>query len=256
MGVLCGNLGRDRVTYLDRPYRPVLSMMPTKYEDIWTAAKGFYKLEPIVADGGELIIYAPHITQVSVMHPIITKIGYHNRDYFLGRGTSSVTGLGATPLTQHIGAARVGGIPSMASKTESPSPLRRAYFVHGEIYAESASPFPFTPTPPPMSPNTDVLEHLGPTLREWISTWQSTDRGGCIVVMARSSRSQPDLTALSQGPGHHMRTIRHPIHRVIAEVPHDAQGVRDALTERLNPEQNPSARLDRPSTRAPRVSDV
>jgi len=59
-------------------------MMPTKYEDIWTAAKGFYKLEPIVADGGELIIYAPHITQVSVMHPIITKIGYRNRDNFLG----------------------------------------------------------------------------------------------------------------------------------------------------------------------------
>jgi lactate racemase len=60
-------------------------MMPTKYEDIWTVAKGFYKLEPIVADGGKLIIYAPHITQVSVMHPIITKIGYHNRDYFLGQ---------------------------------------------------------------------------------------------------------------------------------------------------------------------------
>jgi lactate racemase len=38
----------------------VLSMMPTKYEDIWTAAKGLYKLEPIIADGGELIIYAPH----------------------------------------------------------------------------------------------------------------------------------------------------------------------------------------------------
>jgi hypothetical protein len=60
VGVLCGNLGRDRVTYLDRPYEPVLSMMPTKYEDIWTAAKGLYKLEPIIADGGELIIYAPH----------------------------------------------------------------------------------------------------------------------------------------------------------------------------------------------------
>jgi lactate racemase len=85
VGVLFGDLGRDRVAYLDRPYRPVLSMMPTKYEDIWTAAKGFCKLEPIVADGGELIIYAPHITQVSVMHPIITKIGYHNQDYFLGQ---------------------------------------------------------------------------------------------------------------------------------------------------------------------------
>ena len=57
--------------------------MPTKYEDIWTAAKGFYKLETIVADGGELIIYAPHITQVSVMHPNILEIGYHNRDYFV-----------------------------------------------------------------------------------------------------------------------------------------------------------------------------
>ncbi|HEU5486398.1 MAG TPA: lactate racemase domain-containing protein [Microlunatus sp.] len=73
------------VTYLDRPYRRVLSIMPTKYEDIWTAAKGFYKLEPIVADGGEVIIYAPHITEVSVMHPQITEIGYHCRDYFLGQ---------------------------------------------------------------------------------------------------------------------------------------------------------------------------
>ncbi len=73
------------VSYLDRPYRRVLSVMPTKYADIWTAAKGFYKLEPIVADGGELIIYAPHIDTVSVMHPHISEIGYHNRDYFLGQ---------------------------------------------------------------------------------------------------------------------------------------------------------------------------
>jgi lactate racemase len=73
------------VNYLDRAYPRVLSIMPTKYLDIWTAAKGFYKLEPIVADGGELIIYAPHITQVSVMHPHILEIGYHNRDYFLGQ---------------------------------------------------------------------------------------------------------------------------------------------------------------------------
>jgi lactate racemase len=76
---------QTHVTYLDHPVRRVLSIMPTKYQDIWTAAKGFYKLEPIVADGGEVIIYAPHITQISVMHPSITKIGYHNRDYFLGQ---------------------------------------------------------------------------------------------------------------------------------------------------------------------------
>jgi lactate racemase len=76
---------QTHVTYFDQPVRRVLSIMPTKYEDIWTAAKGFYKLEPIVADGGEVIIYAPHITQISVMHPSISEIGYHNRDYFLGQ---------------------------------------------------------------------------------------------------------------------------------------------------------------------------
>ncbi|MGI8458583.1 MAG: lactate racemase domain-containing protein [Propionibacteriaceae bacterium] len=73
------------VSYRETPVRRVLSIMPTKYEDIWTAAKGFYKLEPIVADGGEVIIYAPHITEISVMHPHMAEIGYHNRDYFLGQ---------------------------------------------------------------------------------------------------------------------------------------------------------------------------
>ena len=76
---------QTHVSYFDQPVRRVLSIMPAKYEDIWTAAKGFYKLEPIVADGGEVIIYAPHITQISVMHPSISEIGYHNRDYFLGQ---------------------------------------------------------------------------------------------------------------------------------------------------------------------------
>ncbi|HYP46029.1 MAG TPA: lactate racemase domain-containing protein [Propionibacteriaceae bacterium] len=73
------------VSYREAPVRRVVSIMPTKYEDMWTAAKGFYKLEPIVADGGEVIIYAPHITEISIMHPQITEIGYHNRDYFLGQ---------------------------------------------------------------------------------------------------------------------------------------------------------------------------
>jgi nickel-dependent lactate racemase len=53
------------------------------YADIWTGAKGFYKLEPVVADGGEVILYAPHITQISAMHPEIAEIGYHCRDYFV-----------------------------------------------------------------------------------------------------------------------------------------------------------------------------
>jgi nickel-dependent lactate racemase len=71
------------VTYLDAPVRRVLSLVPQMYADIWTGAKGFYKVEPVVADGGEVILYAPHITELSVMHPEIGDIGYHCRDYFV-----------------------------------------------------------------------------------------------------------------------------------------------------------------------------
>ena len=73
------------VRYLDAPVRRVLSLIPRKYEDMWTGAKGFYKVEPIVADGGQVVIYAPHIREVSAMHPHIVEIGYHCRDYFVGQ---------------------------------------------------------------------------------------------------------------------------------------------------------------------------
>ena len=71
------------IRYLQAPVRRVVSVIPTKYQDMWTGAKGFYKVEPVVADGGQVIIYAPHIRELSVMHPEIATIGYHNRDYFV-----------------------------------------------------------------------------------------------------------------------------------------------------------------------------
>ncbi len=72
------------IIYKDRPYHSVLSRAPEMYDDLWTGGKCMYKLEPVVADGGELIIYAPHITEVSVTHgKIIEQIGYHVRDYYL-----------------------------------------------------------------------------------------------------------------------------------------------------------------------------
>jgi len=76
---------QTHVRYLEKPVRRVVSVMPSRYQDIWTAAKGFYKLEPVVADGGEVILYAPHITQLAAMHPEIEQIGYHCRDYFLAQ---------------------------------------------------------------------------------------------------------------------------------------------------------------------------
>jgi nickel-dependent lactate racemase len=74
------------IVWVDCPFSRVLSVMPGMYDDLWTAAKGMYKLEPAVADGGEIVIYAPHITEVSYTHgQVIDEIGYHCRDYFLAQ---------------------------------------------------------------------------------------------------------------------------------------------------------------------------
>ena len=72
------------IVYKDRPFEKVLSCAPPMYNDMWVGGKCTYKLEPVVAEGGELIIYAPHIKEVSVTHgAAIQRIGYHVRDYFL-----------------------------------------------------------------------------------------------------------------------------------------------------------------------------
>ena len=73
---------RTHITWLDRPYPRIVSKVPEMYEDLWTGAKGVYKMEPVCADGGEIIVYAPHITQISEMHPGIGEIGYHCIEYF------------------------------------------------------------------------------------------------------------------------------------------------------------------------------
>jgi len=73
----------SHVVYLDRPAQRVLSLVAPRYDDLWTGAKGFYKVEPVVADGGEVVLHAPHITRIAAMHPALDELGYHCRDYFL-----------------------------------------------------------------------------------------------------------------------------------------------------------------------------
>ena len=75
---------RLNITYVDHPFRRVLSAPAAMYDDLWTAAKAMYKTEPVIADGGEVIIYAPHITEVSYTHGrLLDEVGYHVRDYFV-----------------------------------------------------------------------------------------------------------------------------------------------------------------------------
>ena len=76
---------RTHVVYLDAPVRRVVSLVAPRYADLWTGAKGFYKVEPVVADGGEVILHAPHISEIAPMHPGLLDIGYHCRDYFVAQ---------------------------------------------------------------------------------------------------------------------------------------------------------------------------
>jgi nickel-dependent lactate racemase len=96
-GMFCGDVhdawrqaatlsSRRHVLWVDKPYERVLAIMPRMYDDLWTAAKGMYKIEPAVADGGEVVIYAPHVTEVSYVHgELLDEVGYHCRDYFLAQ---------------------------------------------------------------------------------------------------------------------------------------------------------------------------
>jgi nickel-dependent lactate racemase len=69
-----------------QPFKQVLSMPAPLYDELWTAAKAMYKTEPVIADGGEVIIYAPHIAEISRTHgTLIRQVGYHVRDYFTGQ---------------------------------------------------------------------------------------------------------------------------------------------------------------------------
>jgi nickel-dependent lactate racemase len=74
------------IVYVQKPFRRVLSVMPRLYDDLWTAGKGMYKMEPAVADSGEVVIFAPHVNEISYTHgKLIDVIGYHCRDYFLAQ---------------------------------------------------------------------------------------------------------------------------------------------------------------------------
>lgn len=72
------------ILWVDKPFRRVLSVAPPMYDELWTAAKAMYKLEPAIMDGGEVIVYAPELGVVSHVHgKYIYEAGYHVRDFYL-----------------------------------------------------------------------------------------------------------------------------------------------------------------------------
>ncbi len=65
------------IKYIGRRYRRVVALLDRHYDELWVGGKASYKLGSIIEEGGELIIYAPHLTQLSATHGrLIEKYGY------------------------------------------------------------------------------------------------------------------------------------------------------------------------------------
>jgi nickel-dependent lactate racemase len=65
------------IRYTGRKYRTVVALLDPHYDEMWVGGKASYKLGAVIEDGGELIIYAPHLTKLSETHgALIEKYGY------------------------------------------------------------------------------------------------------------------------------------------------------------------------------------
>ena len=65
------------IRYTGRKYKRVVAMLDPHYDELWVGGKASYKLGAIIEEGGELIIYAPHLTKLSETHgALIEKYGY------------------------------------------------------------------------------------------------------------------------------------------------------------------------------------
>ena len=68
---------RIHIRYTDRKYKRVVALLDPHYDELWVGGKASYKLGAIIQDGGELIIFAPHLTKLSETHgALIEKYGY------------------------------------------------------------------------------------------------------------------------------------------------------------------------------------
>jgi len=73
------------IKYIDRPLEQVVQVIPECFDEIWTAAKGSYKLQKpgVMAKGGEVILYGPHISCFHSNKKIdaeLKEVGYHCKD--------------------------------------------------------------------------------------------------------------------------------------------------------------------------------
>ena len=110
------------VRWVERPFTRILSCAPPMYDELWTAAKAAYKLEPALAAGGELIVFAPHLSEVSEVHgDHIRAVGYRVLPYLLANWDR----YGHLPLGVLAHSAHVKGDGSVDPETGEERPRAR-----------------------------------------------------------------------------------------------------------------------------------
>ena len=75
---LAAEVSREvHIKYTGRKYKRVVALLDEHYDELWVGGKASYKLGGIIEEGGELIIYAPHLRAISETHGLlIEKYGY------------------------------------------------------------------------------------------------------------------------------------------------------------------------------------
>lgn len=148
------------IVWVDRPYLRVLSIPAKRYQDMWTAAKAIYKTEPVVADGGEIVVYAPWLRETSITHgELIDRVGYHVRDYF----TAQPERFGDVPGRILAHSTHVKGSGTFDPATDIETPRVRVVFATGISQARTTRL---------------GLSYLDPDLIDQ-DAWE---RAGCLVV--------------------------------------------------------------------------
>ena len=86
------------------------------YPELWTGAKGVFRGDDTVADGGELVLYAPGVSEISATHGrAIRQVGLHGWPYLLAH-PETWQPHGVSPLALTLGVLIKGDAPMVGGR--------------------------------------------------------------------------------------------------------------------------------------------
>ena len=105
------------IKHIGKKYKRVVALLDRHYDELWVGGKASYKLGSIIETGGELIIYAPQLKQLSATHGhLIEKYGYapleHVREMVAGSDELRAN----LCVAAHLAHVSYGSVPNAAGQ--------------------------------------------------------------------------------------------------------------------------------------------